>query len=71
MEKTGSFPSHPTAEGTLRMMHVVKAAGWGEEQKGTMLGSPFSWPKWVSALCAGTLGSTPEGVHCERNKGCS
>jgi len=34
MEKTGSFPSHPTAEGTLRMMHVVKAAGWGEEQKG-------------------------------------
>lgn len=42
MEKTGSFPSHPTSEGTVRMMHVVKAAGWGEEQKETMLGSPFS-----------------------------
>lgn len=51
-------------------MHVAKATGWEEEQKGTMLGSPFSWPKRASALCAGTLGSTLEAVHWERNKGC-
>lgn len=61
----------PTHGGTLKVMHVVKAAGRGGGAKGTMLGSPFSRPKWASALCAGPLGSTLEAVHCELNKGCS
>lgn len=69
--KNSLLPLPPTHGGTLKVMHVVKAAGWEEELKGTMLGSPFSWPKWASALCAGTLGRTLEAVHCELNKGCS
>lgn len=70
-KKQAAVPLTPHMKVHLVRCKWSKLQAGGEEQKGTMLGSPFSWPKWASALCAGTLGSTLEVVHWELNKGCS